>query len=102
MKDGKTILTLHPEKGVGVRISKSKYILLRDYIVTQLNVRYEVTFQELLASSGREIPHSFGTELAWHLLVVKLDLEARGIIKTRISVQFERNQVIKLKRKRKI
>ena len=79
MKD--KILTLHPEGKKGVNISIKKYETIKNYIVQNLKSKGTITYQQLNQEAITELTPTFDGKVGWYLVTVKLDLEARGIIK---------------------
>lgn len=77
MKEEK-ILTMHPQGKRGVNISRQKYNLLRESIITCLRNK-ELTFTEMLDQTEKRLKN-FDGSVPWHLEAVKLDLEAREVI----------------------
>ncbi|UCG25134.1 MAG: hypothetical protein JSW55_03820 [Chloroflexota bacterium] len=74
------VLTLHPDGKSGVNISRAKYDLMRETIVSVLGEQIEMTFTELGAEVGRRLEGRFDGSISWYYTTVKLDLEARGIV----------------------
>lgn len=75
------IMTLHPEEGKqGVNISREKYELICNAILSKLQERPEITFQELVSSLEAELSDEFEGSIPWYVTTVKLDLEAREMI----------------------
>lgn len=91
MKD--MIRTLHPEKKPGVNISKTKYEIIRKAILSTLHSQKEMTFMNLSRAVEKEVNGSFEGSVNWYVTTVKLDLEARGMIK---RVPNSRPQLVKL------
>lgn len=91
MKD--TIRTLHPEKKQGVKISKEKYDVIRKAILSTLNVQKEISFMNLSRAVEKEVNGTFDGSVMWYVTTVKLDLEARGMVK---RVPNSRPQLVKL------
>ena len=81
MSATKKILTLHPQKKNGVNISLEKYTILKNFITDYLNKYGTSTYQDLNNHGIAELSDSFDGSVAWYLVTVKLDLEARKIIK---------------------
>lgn len=77
----KKILTLHPEGKKGVNISKEKYDLIKGYIIESLHKNSIMTYQELNKKAIKDLTPTFDGKVGWYLVTVKLDLEARGVIK---------------------
>ena len=76
------ILTKHPERGKqGVNISKAKYEVVRDVIVKALRAKREMTFEDLGKAVNKALKGKFEGSISWYFTTVKLDLEARKVIK---------------------
>jgi len=91
MKD--MIRTLHPEKKQGVNISKTKYEIIRKAILSTLDTEKEMTFMKLSRAVEKEVNGNFEGSVTWYVTTVKLDLEARGVVK---RVPHSRPQLVKL------
>ena len=91
MKD--MIRTLHPDKKHGVNISKVKYEIIRKAILSTLHTQKEMTFMNLSRAVEKEVNGNFEGSVMWYVTTVKLDLEARGVVK---RVQNSRPQLIRL------
>ena len=88
-----TIRTLHPEKKQGVNISREKYEVIRQAILSVLEAEKEMTFMKLARAVEKEVKGGFEGSVTWYVTTVKLDLEARGKIK---RVPRSRPQLLKL------
>ncbi len=91
MKD--VIRTLHPEKKQGVNISREKYEIICEAILTVLRAHKEITFMNLSRAVEKEVKGNFEGSVTWYVTTVKLDLEARGLVK---RVPNSRPQLVKL------
>jgi hypothetical protein len=91
MKD--TIHTLHPGKKQGVNISREKYEIICEAILSTLRTQKEMTFMNLSRAVEKEVNGNFEGSVLWYVTTVKLDLEARGQIK---RVTNSRPQLLKL------
>ncbi len=91
MKD--MIRTLHPEKKQGVNISREKYEIIRDAILSALQKQNEISFMNLSRAVEKQVNGSFEGSVTWYVTTVKLDLEARGVIK---RVPNSRPQLVRL------
>ncbi|HMY36184.1 MAG TPA: hypothetical protein PKV06_06580 [bacterium] len=80
MKKVSTILTRHPQGKQGVRIAKSKYDVIRGFIVLTLKERGPMPFEELTDHAVRTLSSDFEGSVVWYIVTVKLDLEARKLI----------------------
>ena len=90
------ILTWHPTGKKGVYIAKQDYDLLREFILSVLRTQ-EITLKELIEMGESQLPLRIEKDLSWHILVVKLDLEARGLITTVLKMVPHKLQFLKLR-----
>jgi hypothetical protein len=75
-------LTAHPEpKKPGVRIEKSKYDLMRNAILEKLRTYGALSFEKLGNMIEEQLLKKFDGPVIWYYTTVKLDLEARGVIR---------------------
>ena len=75
------ILALHPDpKKQGVNISASKYYLIRQAIEAVLTEHEDLTFGLLVEAVADRLGDTFEGSVPWYVTVVKLDLEARGML----------------------
>ena len=88
-----TIRTLHPEKKQGVNISKEKYEIICEAILCVLKTKKEISFRDLSREVEKEVKGNFEGSVTWYVTAVKLDLEARGVVK---RVPNSRPQFVKL------
>jgi hypothetical protein len=88
-----TIHTLHPDKKQGVKISQEKYDIIRKAILATLRKQREMTFMNLSRAVEKEVDGNFDGSVTWYVTTVKLDLEARGLVK---RVPGSRPQLVKL------
>ena len=91
-------LTWHPLGKPGVFISKKNYDLVRDFILSIL-IAEEMTLTELIAMGNRRLAGQIAENIAWHIFVVKLDLEARGVIRSFQRIAPYKSQFLKLNRR---
>jgi len=75
----KKILKKHPLGKSGKNISKQKYDLLKQAIISALRGK-ELTQTELFLQLGKSVKGKFSGNISWYAETVKLDLEAREII----------------------
>ena len=87
------IRTLHPEKKQGVNISKEKYEIIRDAILSIMYAQKEITFMKLTHGVEKTLNGKIEGSVTWHVTTVNLDLEARGTIK---YIPHSRPQLIQL------
>ena len=75
-------LTIHPEpRKQGVRIEKSKYELMRNAILKNLRSYGSMSFSRLGNLLEEQMLKNFDGSVMWYYTTVKLDLEARGVIR---------------------
>lgn len=91
-------LTWHPLGKPGAFISKKNYHVVREFILSSL-ISEEMTLLELIALGERTLALQVKQNIAWHIFVVKLDLEARGVIRSFQKIAPHRSQCFKVKRK---
>lgn len=80
MNSEEKVLTLHPEGKRGVNIKKKKYDQIREYVLSVLREKKDITFDQLSDKAVKELSDTFEGKILWYLVTVKLDLEARGEI----------------------
>ena len=80
-------------KKQGVNISREKYEIIRQVILSTLRAQKEMTFMKLSHAVEKEVNGNFEGSVVWYVTTVKLDLEARGEIK---RVRHSRPQLVKL------
>ena len=74
----------HPRGKKPIRMSKEKYDLLKPAVLKYLRAKGEGTFSEMSSAIEKDFKakgQAFQGSLSWHLEWVKLDLEARKVIK---------------------
>lgn len=74
------ILTLHPLGKTGRNINKQHYDIIRHAILAALQGK-ELTHTELFSELERSLKNSFPGNISWYGETIKLDLEARKLIK---------------------
>ncbi len=75
------IQTLHPQGKQGVNIDLQKYTALKNFILETLAIHEEMSYQDLNEQAKSQLAGSFNGSIPWYLVTVKLDLEARGLIR---------------------
>jgi len=74
----------HPQGKKPVSMSKEKHDLLKQAILKYLHAQGKATFNEILSAIEKGFKRNrtkFQGSLPWHVEWVKLDLEARKVIK---------------------
>lgn len=75
-----SVLTLHPQGKKGVNILKTKYDIICDFIIKTIESEGQIPYSNLSNKAVEELT-DFDGKVVWYIVSVKLDLEARGIIK---------------------
>ncbi len=83
----------------GVYISKSHYDLLSGFILSTLEEKEDVALPQLLEEAARQFYDFSPGDLPWHFLRVKYDLEAKGLIATKIERQPHLTQVLRIRKR---
>src|SRR5688500_2000213 len=96
----RTILFEDPLGKRTLSLSTPVYESIKEVILTVLMERGEVTFIELLSAATQNDSLRYEGDMNWCFLVVKRDLEARGIVKVTMLGR-SRVQVISLSRKKR-
>lgn len=78
--NGEKILTKHPLGKSGRNINKLKYETMKQAILNLLKDK-ELTHTELMNRLNENLIGKFADNISWYAETVKLDLEARKIIK---------------------
>lgn len=75
-----TIQTLHPLEKSNKKINKQKYDVIKEVIISVLKEK-ELTHTELFEKLNMRLKGKFEGNINWYGETVKLDLEARELIK---------------------
>jgi hypothetical protein len=73
------VLTKHPLGKINKPVDKRDYEMFKTAILSALR-RKELTHTELLNELSSSLRGKFTGNVGWHVMVVKLDLEARKLI----------------------
>jgi hypothetical protein len=93
------VVTLNSNGTRGAVLSRKHYELMRNVIISIFDAVPEITFTDLVSrvTQGNFIePHD---SAMWHLLKVKQDLQARGILRVRFVGVAPKQQWLRLNRK---
>lgn len=93
------ILTLHPEKKRGYSIPIDVYDEIKTFLIGILEKNREVLLNDLFDVAKNVQFSVLDDDTSWYLLIVKLDLEARGVITCTWTPGYERNQILKIKKR---
>jgi hypothetical protein len=77
----KMIQLLHPEGKRNFKISEEKYDAIKGSITRCLKSKGELTHTELLECVSNSLAAGFDGSISWYVEAVKLDLEARGVVR---------------------
>lgn len=87
------IMILHPTGKQGTNIDHTKYEAMKQAILTTLQEHEGLTFREAQRFVEDKLNGSFEGSIGWYYTTVKLDLEARGLIK-RVGGSPQRLQLV--------
>jgi hypothetical protein len=80
--DDERIMTLHPDpEKKGVNINRGKYEQVKRAVLEALERSGSMTFTQLLQAVEKELEGRFEGNIGWYMETVKLDLEARGLVR---------------------
>lgn len=77
----KMIQLLHPEGKKNFKISEEKYDTVKGSILRCLKSKGELTHTELIGCVSNGLAAGFDGSISWYVEAVKLDLEARSVIR---------------------
>ena len=99
MNDKKEMIqTFLPGGGRGEYVLKTKYERWSRYILSVLDAEENFTLNDILERARNGVSVSLQNEVAWNILQVKRDLEARGFIKAISDPGFKHKYYLKLTR----
>ncbi len=75
------IMTLHPQGKNGVNIDQEKYDLIKSSILEILKKNKVISFGDLISLIETSLEGKFDGSVSWYVVSVKLDLEARNMIR---------------------
>lgn len=90
-----SLRTVHPGQKIGVKMGRSDYEVLKNFILETLDAYSEITVNDLLGHAQLKFANEFRDSTGWHVYQVKLDLEARGIIKHDRANSKQKKSIIK-------
>lgn len=96
--ESETIVTLRPDGKKGVVMSKENYDELSTFVLTALDTEESLTLHGLLERAHSGLPDAIDSDVSWYVLQIKLDLEARGLIKVVTPAYKKRLFFLKLTR----
>ncbi len=96
MIESEKVLTWRPDGKKGNYILRKEYEVIRDFIFAILEDR-EITLNDLIEQADQQLLGKIEKDISWNVLVVKLDLEARGLITFIVRPVPQKLQVLKLK-----
>ena len=74
------ILTLHPQGKQGVNILRRRYKVIKGFILQTIEEHQPIAFEDLIDKAHDALKDTFDGKITWYMVLVKLDLEARGMI----------------------
>ena len=76
------VMTLHPDTAKqGVNIDKGKYDQVSVAVISTIRNHPQITFQHLTDEVVKSLSGTFDGSVPWYVTTVKMDLEARGVIR---------------------
>lgn len=75
------IQTLHPEGKKGANISSEKYEQVKAFILDMVSCHGTLSYKELDLLAKKHLAPVFDGSVSWYVVTVRLDLEAREILK---------------------
>ena len=97
-EDNEKIQTFLPDGTKGEYIIKSKYERWSAFILSVLDTEENFTLNDILEQAHTNTSLVRHNEIAWNILQVKRDLEARGFIKSIEDPDFKHKYYLKLTR----
>jgi hypothetical protein len=89
------VYTVHSKDRISVRMKREHYNQISEFILTTLKAQIEVTILELIEKANLSFGEKFKGEVAWYIYGVKLDMEARGILKNRRCERRKINYIVR-------
>jgi DNA-binding HxlR family transcriptional regulator len=96
--DNEMVHMLQPDSRKGELIIKRVYEKWSRFILSSLDTEKDLTLSDLLERAHQDFKGINDHETGWHVLQVKRDLEARGLIKVIAAPDHKRTFFIKLTR----
>jgi galactokinase len=73
--------TTHPNARVGVKMKRDRYDQISDFILNTLEGEKEMTINKLIEKGNYRFWEQLKDETGWYIYHVKLDMEARGLLR---------------------
>jgi galactokinase len=73
--------TVHPDDRIGVKMKRERYNEICDFILNTLEEEKEITINRLIEKANYRFWDQLKDETGWYIYHVKLDMEARGLLK---------------------
>ena len=100
---GEFVYTVQPHNKDGVRMKLDTYNALKGFILKQLESENEITVNTLLQKGQEQFGYILGELTSWHVYQVKLDLEARGLIRNaRSKTERKKTVITRVRQSKKI
>ncbi len=97
----KTILLVDALGKRTLSLSTPVYESIKEFILSIVKEKGEILFTELLDLAEQNKTLLYEGDMSWCFLVVKRDLEARGIIRVKVGLGPRRAQLLSLNRKKR-
>ncbi|WP_276371238.1 hypothetical protein [Chryseolinea sp. H1M3-3] len=97
----KTILLVDALGKRTLSLSTPVYESIKEFILNVVKEKGEILFTELLDLAEQNKTLLYEGDMSWCFLVVKRDLEARGIIKVKVGLGPHREQLLSLNKKKR-
>lgn len=98
MQEKKVVQMLRPDGKKGVSVPEDQYESLRFFVLSFLDTKGDSTLNELIEQANTTFQDKIDSDLSWYVLQVKLDLEARGMIRSFTPLHQKRLFYLKLTR----
>lgn len=95
MLSNELLRTVRPGNKTGITMTRDRYNAIKQFILQTLDQEAGLTINKLLTKGYLRFYPSLGETTGWYLYQVKLDLEARGLIKLDEIPKGSKKKVIK-------
>jgi hypothetical protein len=92
------VTTLRPDGKKGIVMTRKHYRALMYYILNVLDAEEDYTLNRLLDQALEDLSDSLDSDISWYILQIKLDLEARDLIRAVTPVYNKKLFFLKLTR----
>jgi galactokinase len=95
------VVTEHPQKKGGVKLEKKYYDSISEFILKTLEAESELSFSQLVEKANYIFWNELKDQTGWYLIHVKLDLEAKGLIRNESASTARKGKMVLKIRKSK-